>query len=691
MARTLEEVRALLAQQGIAVPEPTPAPPPKSAQPDYAAYQEYVPTVLTNEQQTFSTQINQVIESHSVIEFYNTFCGKMRPNPGSKREGIKISCPIPGHADRNPSAWANIDNNTWYCGGCGTGGDRLDLAAYNLGYPVPGYKDGKTFGNLLKEIVARFGYTVPPRAPGQNFDVLVPPGGDVTPASRTGPHLTPASESSPPGGVTGSGIGGPAAAATPPTVAPPPAPPLQPSIAQPTDTPADDQAQPLASVTVLAPKTGLDLVDPAYATADGISTDQDADFVYPTLDWRKIVTPDTFIHTYCTLTAEDDIPEEYNFWYALTAVGLALGRHTMLQDRKMVPGNLYVCSVGPSGVGKSQATGHILRLLRASLPFDWSDPSTRGALYIQTPGSGEKLIDHFMRTLAPDPNKPKETFNFPVVGYTEFAEMAELVGRTARLGSILKDILISFYDSPEVVSTSSKTGGTQEAVEPYLSVITTTQLRSLRRLLKDADNASGFLNRWVFVMGPEKKGELFSTKSIDLRPAAKPLQNIMAWSSQYDKVLVSADGKQVGRDWWINVGSPYKDKTDDLTKRIDLLFKKLILLFAANNHEHIASKETVQQAIDVMPYVMQTLDAVKLRIGMTQEREDTDALVGTIEQFTAKNNQGPTARDLARIMRKLNTSDIRKMLETLVTLGVLEIETAIPGRVGRPTTRYRKV
>jgi hypothetical protein len=55
------------------------------------------------------------------------------------------SCPIPGHADANPSAWVNTEKNVWYCGRCSQGGDVYDLAAFHFGMPVPGYKEGGKF------------------------------------------------------------------------------------------------------------------------------------------------------------------------------------------------------------------------------------------------------------------------------------------------------------------------------------------------------------------------------------------------------------------------------------------------------------------------------------------------------------------------------------------------------------------
>src|SRR5687768_1442359 len=101
--------------------------------------------------------MDQVLEKISVIDAYNRWCRKMVPVvKGNQREGIKISCPIPGHTDNNPSAWISIDKQTWFCGGCQVGGDKYDIAAYWLGFPVPGYKDGSEFHKLRERMASDF-------------------------------------------------------------------------------------------------------------------------------------------------------------------------------------------------------------------------------------------------------------------------------------------------------------------------------------------------------------------------------------------------------------------------------------------------------------------------------------------------------------------------------------------------------
>src|SRR5919205_290414 len=91
--------------------------------------------------------IDRVIERITVDAAYDRWIRKPRPRERTgKREGVMISCPMPNHADRNPSAWMNLDKGTWYCAGCDMGGDVLDLASIHFG--IPDYKSGENFRRL---------------------------------------------------------------------------------------------------------------------------------------------------------------------------------------------------------------------------------------------------------------------------------------------------------------------------------------------------------------------------------------------------------------------------------------------------------------------------------------------------------------------------------------------------------------
>ena len=120
--------------------------------------------------------LDDAISSLGIIEGYRKYCGKSEVEANGQTESIMVSCPIPGHADRVPSAWLNTDRDVFFCGGCQEGGDVYDLAAYHHG--LTGYRadtSGRLFHELRKAIGTDLGFSFWPSPEG--LMVPVPPGG----------------------------------------------------------------------------------------------------------------------------------------------------------------------------------------------------------------------------------------------------------------------------------------------------------------------------------------------------------------------------------------------------------------------------------------------------------------------------------------------------------------------------------
>ena len=124
-------------------------------------------------------ELDRIIDNISILDAYRKWCGKSKPSSGDRRkEGIKVSCPIPSHPDRDPSAWLNTDKNVWFCGSCETGGDAYDIAAYHYGFPVPGYKEGASFHELRRKMAESYGYVFK-TAPGLDKPIIIAPEPEV--------------------------------------------------------------------------------------------------------------------------------------------------------------------------------------------------------------------------------------------------------------------------------------------------------------------------------------------------------------------------------------------------------------------------------------------------------------------------------------------------------------------------------
>lgn len=581
-----------------------------------------VPSDEYNKSSEFE-EMNKIIKNIDILEAYKRWCGKMTPvTKGNQVEGVKISCPVPSHPDKNPSAWINLDKQTWFCGGCQLGGDTYDLAAFHFNYPVPEYKKGAKFHELRKDMAKDFGYVFT-QMPG-NVTVVTAP-----------------------------------------------------------------------EASTSEPEEEVELKPEVEAEIVNLFDDSDLNILLPTLDWKSLVPKETFLDAYMQATIVDDLPEEYHFWNGLLALGFALGRDVRLKESTPVFSNLFICTLGSTGSGKSRAKGYLDQLLLKALPYKHNEPKSKGVLIISAPASAEALIHGFDKT-TPDPTNPnKEIAYSPVRGLVDFNELSSLMARTNRMGSALLPTLMQFYDMGEEISTVSVTHKEKKAHQAFASTITTSQPKSLRDMLKKSDTTSGFLNRWIFVSGKEKKRVAIGKIIIDMSQAVKPLQNIFGWagsftSSEYIEYSDEADKKFT--KFFDEVIKPDQDKDEtQLLKRTDLLMKKLMLLFTANRMLKVIPVEAVDEAIACYDYIVKSFGITADQIGNTLTDEIDKAVMYHAKREYDRSKKGVTLRMLSRSLakRKYPRDLLIKTVDNLVKVGLLTIEQPREGVAGRPTIRYK--
>lgn len=595
---------------------------------------DHVPDVLP-ERDEDETAMDQLLNSIDIVQAYNKWSGKSQPTVGNgQREGIKVSCPNPLHPDKDPSAWLNLDKGAWYCAGCAEGGDAYDIAAFKFGYPRPGYKEGALFHKLRKDMAESLGYRFKKVAGGV---VLMPP-----------PE------------------------------------PIQPPVIQPVSNdplPADPAQEPLASVTSLDPAEDFD---------------KDDNVVYPTIDWRKIVQPDTFLYEYMKACSNDDSPEEYHFWHALIALGHAAGRRVVLDDSRPVYANLLLCLLGGTGTGKSRSRGWLDTVIRDAMPYRETGLDTSGVKLIPVPGSGEFLVKQFSYERK-DPANVKAIIGYsPVNGIVDFDELAGMLGRGNRQGSTLKTTIMSLADARDVVSIGGLSHGTFHAEQPFCSITATTQPRAIRTLLNRTDTGSGFINRWVFAGGPTKEREIMggshSSMVIDLASATDELKKVYAWAGISRKLTMEPDAMAAMTKFYREDVLPIQmNDESDLLKRLDLLFKKLMLIFTVNLRSATVPLQAVQMCIELWEYVVNCYGILNENIGITHSQEISQEILRAIRNFTAKHGKGATARDISRATARKNFSpeQIKKALEVMSALDWIEIPPKPTGsHMGRPSVRY---
>lgn len=642
--------------------------PPPSNMPAFKP--EDIPDVLP-ERSEEDLEMDRIIGSIDIITAYRKWCGKSQVKPGNRTEGIKVSCPKPDHPDKDPSAWLNTDKGTWYCGGCEEGGDSHDIAAYHFGYPVPGYKEGQQFHKLREQMAESFGYHIKKVPGGQIIwkeEEQKPDSGEVSESSDS------QSDSSGNSGVDTAGTVEVTASPGPSAV---PAPESTPS-----DTPSSSESD----------KSDTGNVSHMFAEDAG----KEELVIYPSIDWRSIVPEETFLYEYMKACTNDDSPEEYHFWHGLLALGHACGRKVTLDDNRPVYGNLLVCLLGGTGTGKSRSLGWLSTVIKAVMPYKETGTETQGVKMVAVPGSGEYLVSAF-RYEGRDPANNKVSLGYKSVnGIVDFDEMSALLARANRQGSTLKSTIMGFADTRDLVSIGSLAHGDTIAVEPFCSLTASTQPKAIRTILNRSDTGSGFLNRWVFAGGPAKEREVIggshSNTIINLDEAIDQLKKVRAWGGFERSVRLDDEAVQLLTLFYRNklLRTQGEDDTD-LLKRLDLLFKKLLLLFTINQKIEIADGDLVRRVISLFDYVVECYAILNQNIGITQSTEVANTIQTVIQRHVARTGRGASIRDIQRYIHRKNFSNdqVKKAIETMVALDMIEVEKKpTGGHVGRPTVRY---
>jgi hypothetical protein len=656
-----ERIARLKAEEAAAEVRSTPdLTAPSSPEDKYAGFglEDVDANPTKHERTTEDLTIDGIVNGMTVEKAFKTFLTKewkVGSDPAGRNE-IQMRCPYPGHVDNTPSASWNTSKNTFVCYKCQRGGDAIEIAAIGEGFDWEGggYKKGIEFVNLRKKIAAKLGYVAQPKAPGQIQQTYIAP----APAQITTP------------------------------LAPPTLPPAGHKLSNPkamlTSTPSN--VTPISAAPTF--------VEPEVTGEE----DLDADFDYPAMpDFRKMFPENTFLYKYLDATDHLPYPSEYNFWHALTIVGGVLGRDVWHEDDPKVYGNLFVCTVGPTGGGKSQSGHRMWEVLDEVLPYDEEDPNNKGVKQVVNPNSEVFFIQEFQKKIFNPLNPKAKPEELPVKGLLEYPELSGLIAKVkgqnaGRYGSLI----IELYDNLRRIHTGSVGGGVTRAKEPFGMMTTTTQLKSLKKLLSDDDASSGFLNRFVFAMGPSvKRGYHSGRIKADMTDAKATLQHMRGfYALNPGGIDYTTDAYDYSDDVWMARGDQLKENdSSELLKRLDLLMKKMTLLFAANEEAKIITIEHVDKAYAYLDYIVECYKVIGARIGVTMQTEMERKVLNAVKGYIIKNpgRPLPTATNISKnLTGKISMKDIRSILNDLAALGIIEVHAAVrePGKGGQPGVRY---
>lgn len=566
---------------------------------------------------------------------------------GRKAKEQQAQCPFPDHPDTHPTMSMNYHDDTWKCHGtCDRGGDILTLGAIRFNYDVDSYQSREAFPGLVRDLADAFGIEPVVRIVTQ----------DETPEPEARDSSRESENCAPTAGTAGKTAGQ-----------------SQESSSEPS---REDDSTVAPVITLVGEEDDEDdLIDLGKRV--------------PVVDWVNLLPEDTFLGKFMRIARGDDMPEANWFWHGMLAVGLAVGKNAFLSHNNSMPvyPNLFVCFYSGSGQGKSRPARTVNDMLHAAIPFDINDPDKQhGVMFVANPESAQAVIRQFHYPIHED-DDPKK----PIIGYHDvrgllrYGELATLIGKSHYSGSTLKTQLHDFYDCEKVINSQSQTHGRIEAHDAFMSVTATAQPRAIREVLAKADVDNGFANRWVYVIGHDKRAMDFPP-NLDFTPCVLSLQAIHEWAEIMTRPIgLEPAAYDTFAEFFYDKLAPIRTQDEPMLKRLDLTIRKIITIFSCNAREADATVDTVEKALSLYDYLVAGYRMLDADMSTSEQQELQEAIM-TAAKKCVKKGINPTFGNIwsTLSMRHRDSSRVRRTLDDLQALGQIKIESTAAGRRGRP-------
>lgn len=572
-------------------------------------------------------------------------------------EGVKVRCPFNDHTDHHPSAWVNTVKNTWYCGKCMTGGDVIDFYAVRQNYNAKTFHKDGSFSEVVKAMGAELGLAVIKSSSG---GFMISDDEDEWPSplpDRSEATAQPEPRSVAPTQEDEEDAGSRNRAQE--LLSPDPVMIVPPSheAHEPIITTIDDMMAGIAFVSG-------DLADDVGEEYSGDEEDEESGPV-PSLSWRDLpINPATFLGTWMEYAEEfyPWVPAEFFLFAGLQGVGLAAGHHVTSFTGGKLTGSLMLAMVGPSGSGKSTAVTE-LRSMFNRIPIVKFNPDLgSGIKIIPSPGSAEAMVKSIYTDVedaaSEIPGKRKE------VGATAWLyedEFATLMAKSSRKsGETMKTRIIQLYDftkkdehkSELVIHDFSLASGSRVLHDSYFSAMFTTQTDAVRAMMSNVDLVSGFLNRIIPVMGPQReRRKLSELKVTPIDPAHdKAFENL--WRrcrAGWVEVPFTPDALELFDSHPSMAFVERLAMHDSLYSRIQHMTLRLAFNLAINNYETEVDINYIEAACQmVSKYLLGCFSRLRSAVIANEFDDSADRIYSFVKKFFGSRGRWPTTTEWMR-------------------------------------------
>lgn len=399
--------------------------------------------------------------------------------------------------------------------------------------------------------------------------------------------------------------------------------------------------------------------------------------------YDELLKPGTFLSEFYNSCKKDSNPNDFHFFHGLAGLGFASGRNVALADQRPVMGNLFLCFAADTGSGKSASNEYLKKVLEAGLP--WDETTRDGVKVISQPGSGEVLIDSFAAGTVVDADNGR-VLKGNVKGYLNYDELTQLVKQGARQGSTIDTVLTSMFDG-STVSTTSRTHKEAIAHDPYLTLTSNIPPATMREMFTQGAAVSGFLNRFTFVTINEYKPQRAIGAPVipDYDYLGSKLAEIVKWAKHVPLITPGDDAMELIEQFFNMELAQYSPRTgndvDPMMVRIELMFKKFMLLFAVNEMSETLTREHVEKAIKLYWIIKPGFERTSDSVGKSATSVLEDAIVEKVTDYFKKHAEPLTEGDIwnrhCKIMRVVKREGLERYqfeqaLKSLVRTGELD-------------------
>lgn len=361
-----------------------------------------------------------------------------------------------------------------------------------------------------------------------------------------------------------------------------------------------------------------------------------------------------WIEAYMAYTADQESPDEYHQWVAISTISGAIRRRAFFDmGYFLLYPNLYSVLVGPAGRCKKSTAMRIGRELLSSVPSAnfTSDSTTRERLILDLAGT---YVDGHSSMTAYS---------------TEFASL--LTSSGIDMVVFLTDI----YDCPLEWTHRTKVGGTNKIKAPYLNMMGATTPDWIAKALPLDTVGIGLTSRIVFVYQDTPRVRpafpILSPAQLKLKELLiNDLQVISGIEGQY---ILSPEAKKMYEDWYqerlVNPNVSGDPRLAGYYERKPMHILKIgMLITATKSNKLVIDVAELKQTFDMLEVVEPRMQKVFAAVGKNPLTYDIEQVLGAIIQ-----RPGIQFSTLMQMFKhSVRKEELEEVLQTLASAGYIK-------------------